>query len=260
MGQTHDFTKILWGDEFVIDTSLKDAQGVITGQGPLAAGDEIILCVKCRVDEVEEYTNVSDMWQARISFEVPVSSEVLTEGSPIRAVKGLVDQLSEAIQHLDVYQRIEQIFSADRLTQVTNRGRFETRLKEEWQRMRRDQAPLSLILCTLEGMADFQTQQGEQTTNQSIAEIAQTIQKCATRPSDVVARYEPYVFAVLLPSTPFEGAGHISDEIRARVNELEIFSPTQEPVLTLRLAIATLVPSQTNGDPQTLVNAALRSQ
>jgi hypothetical protein len=120
MTQIHDFTRISWGNEFFIDVPIEGINGTITGQGLLAAGDHIVLCVKCRVDEVHNYSAPSDLWQASVTLEMPVSAEELTEGGPLKSVNNLIAQWGDVVQQLDIYQRIEQLFSADRLTQVAN--------------------------------------------------------------------------------------------------------------------------------------------
>jgi diguanylate cyclase (GGDEF)-like protein len=257
MGKTHDFTKILWGKEFVIEAPLAGIQGTMTGEGQLAAGDEIVLCVKCRVDEVEYYTN-TEIWQAKVAFEKPISNESDLQSSPLQSVKNLVTQLGDALYQENLYQRIEQIFTTDHAVQVTNRGRFDSRLSEEWRRLRRDHNPISLILCAIDGLPAYQEVYGEPATVQSLQEIAQSLRDCVKRPSDLVARYQDQMFAVLLPNTPEAGVQHISEAIRAQLSPLSIFATISKPPVTLRLGTATIIPSVEQGE-HSLVETAARS-
>jgi diguanylate cyclase (GGDEF)-like protein len=257
MGKTHDFTKILWGKEFVVEAPLEGVHGTMTGEGQLAAGDEIVLCVKCRVDEVEYYTN-TEIWQAKVSFDKPISNESDLQGSPLQSVKNLVTQLGDALYQGDLYQRIEQIFTTDRTIQIANRGRFDSRLSEEWRRLRRDRNPISLILCAFDGLPAYQEVHGEQATVQSLQEIAQGLRACVKRPSDLVARYQDQMFAVLLPNTPEAGVQHILEAIRVQLSPLSIFATTSKPAVTLRLGTATMVPS-IEQEEHSLVQAAARS-
>jgi diguanylate cyclase (GGDEF)-like protein len=258
MTQIHDFTRIAWGNEFVIDVPIEGINGVITGQGPLVASDHIVLCIKCRVDEVQNYPGTSDLWQASISLETPVSVEEVIEGGPLRAVKNLIAQWGDALQQLEMYQRIEQLFIADRLTQVASRSRFETRLLEEWQRMRREQTPLSILLCALDGMDPYKDAFGEDAYDQCLLEIAQAMRDCVKRTSDIVARYEEHKFSVLLPNTSEEGANFIAEKIREKVAALPCCDQTKQPAITLRFAIATQVPNPEK-ESQGLTKAALES-
>ena len=257
MTQTHDFTKISWGDEFAIDAPIEGINGTITGQGTLAAGDHVILCVKCRVNEVHTYPDTPELWQASISLEQPVAIEDGESGA-LRAVKGLVAQWGDVLQQTDIFQRVEQLFISDRVTQVATRSRFESRLTEEWQRMRREQTPLSVILCALDGVEAYQDAQGEQATDECLLEIAQDIRLCAQRTSDVVARYETYKFAILLPNTTAEGAEHMVERLREKVSALSCCNPASQPSISLRFAVATQVPDPAK-ESQGLTNAALQS-
>jgi hypothetical protein len=90
MGETHDFTKIHWGQEFDLNVPLENVQGIATGQNTLKSGDFILLCVRCRVDEVEYYSNEPDLWQAKISFEKPISLETITETNPPQPLQSLM--------------------------------------------------------------------------------------------------------------------------------------------------------------------------
>jgi diguanylate cyclase (GGDEF)-like protein len=256
--QTRDFTRISWGDEFVIDAPIEGIAGTITGQGNLVAGDHIVLCVKCRVDEVENYPGTPDLWQASISIEQPVSVDDAIEGGALRAVKNLVAHWGDALQQIDVYQRIEQLFIADRVTQVASRNRFESRLVEEWQRMRREQTPLSILLCALDGMEAYQDAHGKEAVDQCLLEIAQTMQGCARRAYDVVARYEEYKFAMLLPNTSAEGVDYMVERIRKTVLALPCCDVAKQPAIALRFAVATQVPNPER-EAQGLTKAALES-
>jgi diguanylate cyclase (GGDEF)-like protein len=257
MAKTHDFTKILWGNEFVIEAPLEGIQGTLTGEGQLAKGDRILVCVQCRVDEVEYYPNAPDVWQARVSFEKPVPIES-TSDSPIQSIRNLISELGDALFQGDLYQRIEQIFSSDRTTQIANRGRFDSRLAEEWQRMRREKTPISVILCDCAGLAAYQEVYGEKATDKSLQDIAKILRACGKRPSDLVARYQDQMFAILLPNTPEAGANHVIEDIRSRLSALSIFSNQTKPTVSLRLGAATLIPDP-GKDPQSLVQEAVRS-
>ncbi|WP_404785651.1 GGDEF domain-containing protein [Altericista sp. CCNU0014] len=258
MTQIHDFTGISWGEEFAIDAPLTGISGTITGQGELAAGDHILLCVKCKVEEVEKYRDASDIWQARISVEMPVSIEEMTEGDPLRPVKMLLSKWRGTLQQVDIYQRIEQLFIADSLTQVSSRNRFETRLVDEWKRMLREQTPLSIVVSAIDGMDLYEATHGKEACDRCLKEIAQTIQNCAQRSYDVVARYEEHKFAVLLPNTSTEGAKYITEQIRTQVEALPVFQTDGQPPIALRLAVATQAPD-IEREAHDLTRAALKS-
>jgi diguanylate cyclase (GGDEF)-like protein len=258
MSKTHDFTKILWGEEFVLEAPLETVQGTMTGQGALAAGDEIIVCVKCRVEAVEHYIDTPDLWQANVTFEQPISLEVLPEKNPLQALRNLLSQIGDSLNQNDLYQRFEQAFSTDRVTQIANRGRLESRLNEAWRQLRREQAPISVILCAFDGLSTYQEAYDPKSTERCLYDIAQTLQNCAKRPADVAARYQDYMFAVLLPKTSEVGAQAVLESICTQLSALDYFAPETKPAIKMRFGLATLTPTA-DQEALSLIQAAARA-
>jgi diguanylate cyclase (GGDEF)-like protein len=257
MSQTHDFTKILWGDEFFLEAPLQQVEGVVSGQGKIARGDRIVLCVKCKVDAVEHYADTPDLWQAKISFEAPVSAESLEEGTPLHGVKAFMAHLGETLQPVEIYHRVEQMFTYDRLTQISNRGRFEAKLTEEWRRLRRDRLSISLVVCAIEGLSAYQSAYDKTACDQVVIEIAQALQNCCKRPSDMVARYREDIFVTLLPSTDEAGVQYLCNEMKSLLAQSPLLSGAS--MLTVRMGSATLTPDMTT-EPQELLKLAMQSQ
>jgi hypothetical protein len=88
--QSHNFTNIHWGQEFVIEFPYEQAKGSLIGQGSLRSDDRIILCIQCRVEEVDYYGNEPDLWQARIALEKPISLETIVSCKMSRFLKSLL--------------------------------------------------------------------------------------------------------------------------------------------------------------------------
>jgi diguanylate cyclase (GGDEF)-like protein len=259
MTQTHDFTKIQWGDEFFLEAPLQGVDGVVTGQGTIARGDRIVLCVQCTVEAVDHYLDTPDMWQAKISFEAPVSADSLAEGRPLQGVKSFMTQLGETLQPAELYHRVEQMFTFDRLTQISNRGRFEARLTEEWRRLRRERTPISLMICSIEGLTAYQSAYDKTASEQIVINVAQVLQSCCKRPSDMVARYREDTFVALLPNTDEAGATHICNEMKSMLSQLPHLSSEQTSMLAIGIGNATLIPDM-NLEPQALIQRAVQSQ
>jgi diguanylate cyclase (GGDEF)-like protein len=242
MTQIHDYTKLAWGDEFMLEAPLEGITGEMIGQGDVQPGDSILVCVRCRVVEIEHYAEPPDMWRAKVSFLAPSSMEELSEPVKFQLLKQAATQFGNTIQQSELYQQLQRLLSSDPLTQVANRQRFEECLTQEWRRMMREQTPLSLILCKFDGLALDHSP----TSKNQLRQIAATIQQAARRPSDLVARYQEDTFAVLLPNTPLQGAVHVAGKIRSQVQALgeaglaiQLRSP-----LRVCLGIATQIPQQ----------------
>jgi diguanylate cyclase (GGDEF)-like protein len=258
MSKTHDFTNILWGEEFDIESSFETAQVTVTGEGSLESGDHVVLCIKCHVDEVQHYSNTPEIWRAKFSVEKPISLENTVEKNPLQTIQKVITQLGDSLNQKELYQRIESAFTTDRVSQVANRGRFESRLTEEWKQMRRDKAPISLIFCSFNGLTAYQEVYGVQAMEKCLQSIAETLQSCINRPSDVVARYQDHMFAILLPNTPETGVQSVVQLIRSECSALPYCASNSKPAITLQLGAATMSPNA-NQESNSLIQAAAKS-
>ncbi len=110
----------------------------------------------------------------------------------------------------------------DGLTNVSNRRHFDELLHREWGRMRRGKRQLSLMLCDVDHFKDYNDNYGHLEGDQCLRDIAETIKANLQRPSDNVARYGGDEFVVLLPGTTLKGACQLAEQIRKRINQLQI--------------------------------------
>ncbi len=140
---------------------------------------------------------------------------------------------------------LNRLATLDSLTQVANRRRFDEYLEQEWRRLAREKAYLSLILCDIDYFKAYNDTYGHQAGDHCLREVAGAIRVSLKRPADLVARYGGEEFAVVLPNTDTTGALHIAEEIRARLKELQILHPhsTVSNYVTLSLGAASLIPN-----------------
>ncbi|PSR16580.1 diguanylate cyclase [filamentous cyanobacterium CCP3] len=164
----------------------------------------------------------------------------------------LASQAAIAIQQSELYhqlqtanQELQRLASVDGLTQVANRRCFDARLSAEWQRLAREQAPLSLILCDIDGFKLYNDSCGHLAGDDTLRQVALAIAQACKRPSDLVARYGGEEFAVILPNTTAEGAIAVAKAIQASIAALRLPHPrSQASLVTLSFGVATLIPSQ----------------
>jgi len=170
----------------------------------------------------------------------------------------LSQELAKANQELQrANQELQRLAILDSLTQLANRRRFDEYLAQEWQRLSREQTPLSLILCDVDFFKDYNDTYGHQAGDHCLRQIAQALSSAATRPADLVARYGGEELAVVLPHTPVGGALRIADDIRQRVRALEIAHARSaiSHYITLSIGIAEVIPSF-QSSPEALIAAA----
>lgn len=176
----------------------------------------------------------------------------------------LRQRVRRLIQQAQLYQQLKlanrelkRLAALDGLTGVANRRRFDEYLDAEWNRMARENQPLSLILCDIDFFKKYNDSYGHQAGDDCLRRVADALRFCAKRSVDLVARYGGEEFAVILPNTTADGAFQVAEEIRAVVNSLEI-THAQSAVsqhVTLSLGIACMHPTP-DALPAVLIAAA----
>ena len=154
-------------------------------------------------------------------------------------------------------QNLYKQATLDSLTQVYNRRIFDLSLKQEWQRLKREQLPLSLILVDIDYFKRYNDFYGHPAGDRSLHQIAQTINQVVKRPADLVARYGGEEFAVILPNTDLKGARAVAQLIQQAVKSLKIPHARSlvDQFLTVSIGISSQVASQLE-TCQSLIQAA----
>ncbi|WP_375514979.1 diguanylate cyclase domain-containing protein [uncultured Nostoc sp.] len=175
-------------------------------------------------------------------------------------VKRLIEQ-SQLQQKLEaVNMELQRLATIDGLTQVANRRGFEEYLNQEWQRMKRDKCPLSLILCDVDFFKLYNDTYGHRIGDRCLQEIAKAIKDIIKRPGDLVARYGGEEFAVILPNTDIEGVTHVADNICHAVRTLAIPHKNSQVShhVTISVGFTTEIP-QPDSDLEEMIAVADRA-
>lgn len=118
--------------------------------------------------------------------------------------------------------QLEKVSATDLLTQVANRRYFDERYQAEWRRAIREEDDMSLVFVDIDEFRGYNAQFGHQMGDQCLAQIALSIRDALRRPADIVARYGPEEFIVMLPSTPKEGGVRVAEIIRENIMMLNM--------------------------------------
>ncbi len=137
-------------------------------------------------------------------FLVSTCSLVTLDGSP-RIVAQFKDitlrkRAEEALERANV--ALGRLARIDGLTQAANRRSFDEALAREWQRLSREKAPLSLVLCDIDCFKRYNDHYGHQAGDECLRRVARTLNCCAKRAADMLARYGGEEFVFLLPPDP----------------------------------------------------------
>jgi diguanylate cyclase (GGDEF)-like protein len=172
-------------------------------------------------------------------------------------VKRLIQQ--SQLQHkLELAnEELQRLVTIDGLTEVASRRKFDEHLAQEWQRMAREQLPLSLIICDVDYFKSYNDTYGHRAGDRCLQKVAQAIKDCVKRPADLVARYGGEEFAVILPKTEIQGALLLADKICSAVRNLAIAHSKSQvsDFVTISAGVATDIP-QPGSDFQEIIAAA----
>lgn len=173
----------------------------------------------------------------------------------------MADHLLQLNQELlELNHQLERMAHLDGLTQVANRFAFDQSLQNEWQRLSREQLPLSLILCDVDYFKAYNDNYGHPAGDKCLQEVAHVLMESVRRPADFVARYGGEEFAILLPNTDLDGAVQIAKIISQNLRDKKIphAQSSTSDVVTLSYGIASYIPHYQK-DPHILVRDADRA-
>jgi diguanylate cyclase (GGDEF)-like protein len=173
------------------------------------------------------------------------------EDHELQLLSELSTQIAIAIHQGELYRQLETanlqlqtLSSQDSLTQVGNRHLFDHYLAQEWQKLRRNQSCLTLILCDVDYFKRFNDYYGHPSGDRCLQDIAQVMRSTIKRPADLVARYGGEEFAIILPNTTLEGAIHVAERIRTGIKELAITHHNSPyGIVTLSMGVALVTPT-----------------
>jgi len=187
----------------------------------------------------------------------PVSATVLQAKlramQRLRRIQGRLIELSEELRLAN--EQLSRLSHEDSLTGLPNRRAFDTRLQQEIASARREQQPLTLVLCDIDHFKAYNDSLGHVEGDACLQRVGRLLQQTCRRPRDSAARYGGEEFALILPGTPRSGAMIFA---RAVLRALSLSAPEHPasplaPHVTISGGITTCTP-----DDSTTVEGLLR--
>ncbi|MFZ5920324.1 MAG: diguanylate cyclase [Chloroflexota bacterium] len=156
-----------------------------------------------------------------------------------RLVTAFANQVAIAVENARLFGRIEQLAIIDSLTGLYNRRHFIELAGTEFQRARRYQRPLALILFDSDHFKKVNDTYSHAAGDQVLQAIAGHCRD-AMRNVDIMGRYGGEEFIILLPENDIRGAATVAERLRRCVAERPIQTDRAAVYITISLGIAGL--------------------
>lgn len=131
-------------------------------------------------------------------------------------LQAVASELAVAVENSQLYKLTKRLSITDELTGLFNYRYLQQRLEDEFERARRFDRSLSLLMIDADDFKLFNDRHGHIAGDLALAEVGQLL-KSAVREIDVAARYGGEEFTVILPETDSAGAFVVAEKIRETI-------------------------------------------
>lgn len=139
--------------------------------------------------------------------------ELLDANATMRNNLGQIDQLQT---------RLQEQANRDPLTGLFNRRFLDVALSREMLRCTRENKPLSLLMIDVDHFKKYNDRYGHPAGDECLKRVAQVLNACAKRASDLAARYGGEEFVVVLADTDALMAQRLAQDVLAGVESLAL--------------------------------------
>lgn len=181
---------------------------------------------------------------------IAIISAVLSLFFTVLALPISISHLKVKLKCLE--KEIKKLTVTDDLTSLYNRNYFIHKLNAEFERARRYNYPLSLIISNIDSLKMINEKFGLNEGDLVLKSVADII-KPLCRESDTVARYGESEFAIILPNTGEKGALVIAEKLRSNVEQYK-YKKGAHPV-TISLGISSMSPDSAYSAETLIYNA-----
>jgi diguanylate cyclase len=168
---------------------------------------------------------------------IPVVSTTGSVDNLAVIVYDVTDVATSKIKLKEANEKLAQLSRIDALTQLNNRGYWETLLESEFLRQQRNPRDLCLIMFDIDHFKKVNDTWGHPAGDEVIRAVANSVNK-NSRATDISGRYGGEEFVVLLLDSDIENAYLFAERLRVDIEQTQVETDAQTLSVTVSLGVS----------------------
>lgn len=156
----------------------------------------------------------------------------------LRFLSVIADISKLAIENAVYFNHMQTLSITDGLTGIYLRRYCMERLKEEFARAQREDAPLSFLMLDLDHFKNFNDQFGHMGGDVVLKKLSRWLQDFFNLPGNVVARYGGEEFSVILPGVQKKEALKLAESFRSFVEDKKVVLRQKTAAMTVSIGVS----------------------
>lgn len=152
----------------------------------------------------------------------------------------LAAHAAKALDNTRLFAELQRLAIIDDLTGLFNRRHFFEVARLEFERARRYQRSLSIIMMDIDHFKDVNDSLGH-LVGDAVLQIVAERCKQNMRETDVIGRYGGEEFVLLMPETSADGANMVAERLRVAIGDTPITTHGETVRITISIGLAILV-------------------
>ncbi len=140
----------------------------------------------------------------------------------------LINIISISVSNAQTYEDVKNLSLTDAMTNLNNYRYFEDRLKEEINRGKRNNTPVSLIMIDIDHFKNYNDTLGHQAGDEALRNLG-WILKNTVRDEDIVNRYGGEEFCIILPGIEKDIIQVLGERLRSKIEEYPFYKENVQP-------------------------------
>ena len=205
----------------------KDAAFVLSGK------EDEMQFIRRMLNEAENQANYETELRRKDDSTVPVNVSLSLVRNANERVVSILAVCRDITDQMRLQKELQELSVKDGLTGLYNQRHFYERLEAEIERARRQQHPLSLVLCDLDYFKQYNDTRGHLEGDKALQVVGQVIQESTRANVDMGFRYGGDEFTIILPEADKAMALAVTERLRM------LFRGHELDALTLSIGVLT---------------------